>query len=83
MMEGYPYLKEEVGGSIPGCKVSSLLDKNLSSGQLPPMLWRWHVDLLSQKKEKKREEKVSMPHSVLDYLKRTPLFEGCMVKVWI
>ena len=28
-MENYPNLNEEVGGSIPGCKISSLLDKLL------------------------------------------------------
>ena len=39
-----------VGGSIPRCEISSLLDKkNLPGGQLPPVLWRWHVDHLSQK----------------------------------
>ena len=26
MVEGYPNLKEEVGGSDPGCEISSLLD---------------------------------------------------------
>jgi hypothetical protein len=26
MVEGYPNLKEEVGGSNPGCEISSLLD---------------------------------------------------------
>jgi hypothetical protein len=26
-VERYPNLKEEVGGSIPGCELSSLLDK--------------------------------------------------------
>jgi hypothetical protein len=30
MMERYPNLKEEVGGSIPGCEISSLLDKILA-----------------------------------------------------
>jgi hypothetical protein len=28
MVEKYPNVKEEVGGSIPGCEVSSLLDKD-------------------------------------------------------
>ena len=27
--------------------ISSLLDKNLPSGQLPHVLWRWHVSLMS------------------------------------
>ena len=30
MVERYPNLKEEVGGSIPGCETSSLLDRNLA-----------------------------------------------------
>jgi hypothetical protein len=39
MVKRYLNLKEEVGGSIPNCKISSLLDKtNLPGGQLPPML---------------------------------------------
>ena len=29
MVEGYPNLKEEVAGSIPGCEISSLLDRYL------------------------------------------------------
>jgi hypothetical protein len=32
--ERYPNLKEEVGGPIPGCEISSILMENLSSGQL-------------------------------------------------
>ena len=27
---------------------------NLPGGELPPMLWRWPVDLLSQKRRKKK-----------------------------
>ena len=49
MVERYPNLQDEVGGSLLGCEISSLLDKNLSGGQLPPVLWCWHVGLLSQK----------------------------------
>ena len=30
MLEGYPNLKEEVGGSNPGCEISSLLDRKLA-----------------------------------------------------
>ena len=30
MVERYPNLKEEVGGSIPGCEISSLLDRNMA-----------------------------------------------------
>jgi hypothetical protein len=29
MVERYPNFKDEVGGSIPGCEISSLLDKIL------------------------------------------------------
>ena len=29
MVEENPKLKEEIGGSIPGCEISFLLDKNL------------------------------------------------------
>jgi hypothetical protein len=40
MVERYPNLKEEVGGSILGCEISSLLGKkNLQGGQLPHVLW--------------------------------------------
>ena len=30
MVERYPNLKEEVGGSIPVCEISSLVDINLA-----------------------------------------------------
>ena len=30
-MERYPVLKEEVGGSVPGCEISSLPDKKIAS----------------------------------------------------
>jgi hypothetical protein len=51
MVERYPNLKEEVGGSIPGCEISSplCLTEDLPGGQLPHVLWRWHVGLLSKK----------------------------------
>jgi hypothetical protein len=53
-VERYPNLKEgELGGLIPDYEISSLLDKkNLSGGQLPHVLWRWLVNLLSQNKIK-------------------------------
>ena len=35
MLERYPSLKEKVGDSIPGCKISPLLDKNLRGSLLP------------------------------------------------
>ena len=44
---------EEVGGSNPGCEISSLPDRNLPGGHLPHVLWHWHVSLLSHKKIKK------------------------------
>ena len=47
MAERYPSLKEEVGGSIPGCEITSLLDRNLSGGQPPHVLWRQLVGFLS------------------------------------
>ena len=39
MVARYPNLKEEVGGSIPGREISSLLEKT----------WRWSGGLQSQK----------------------------------
>jgi hypothetical protein len=41
IVERYPNLKEEVGDSIPGCKISSplYLMEYLPGGQLPPVLW--------------------------------------------
>ena len=57
IVERYPNLKEEVGGSIPDCEISSLLDRNLPGGQLPPVLWHWLVGLLSPKKENRKEKK--------------------------
>ena len=51
MVERYPNLKEEVGGLNPGCEISSTWWQNLPGGQLPPMLWRWRVGLLSQNKQ--------------------------------
>ena len=38
MVEGYPNLKQEVGGSKPGCEISSLLDEKLARWSLPPVL---------------------------------------------
>jgi len=46
MVERYPNLKEEVGSLDPNCEISSLLDGNLPSGQLPHVLWCCHVGLL-------------------------------------
>ena len=38
MVQRYPNLKEEVSGSNLCCEISSLPDRNLSGGQLPPAL---------------------------------------------
>jgi hypothetical protein len=58
MVERYPNLREEVGNSIPGCEISSLLDqKNLPGGQLPLALWRWPVNILSQIRIKEKKKK--------------------------
>ena len=54
-MERCPNLKEEVGGWIPGCEISSLLDKNLPGGQLPHMLWRGPINLFVSKKNLNKE----------------------------
>ena len=48
-------MKKEVGGSIPGCEISSLLDRNLPGGQLPPMIWRRPFVSKKRKKEKKSQ----------------------------
>ena len=53
MVERYPNLNEEVDGSIPGYDISSLFDINLPGGQLPHVLWRWHVGLYLKKQKKK------------------------------
>ena len=47
-MKRYPNLKEEVGGSIPGCEISSPLDTNLALACQPSV---------SKKKKKKRKER--------------------------
>jgi hypothetical protein len=58
MMERYPNLKEEVGGLTPNCEISSLLDKKtFQVGNY--LLWRWHVDLLSQKKQNNKTKQVN------------------------
>ena len=38
MVERCPNLKEEVGSSIPGCEISSLIHRFVPGGKLPPML---------------------------------------------
>ena len=60
MVERYPNLKEEVGGSIPGCEISSVLDKK----DLQDCLLCFGVGMLasvSKKKKKKNGIKVTKP----------------------
>jgi hypothetical protein len=54
MVERYSNLmEEEVCGSIPGCEISSLLDrKTCQVVNCLLSLWRWLVGLLSPKKIK-------------------------------
>jgi hypothetical protein len=40
------------GVNFPAVKSSLYLTEYLPGGQLSPVLWRWHVGLLSQKKTK-------------------------------
>jgi hypothetical protein len=56
MVERYPNLKEEIGCSNHDCEISSLPDGNLPGGQLPHVLWRWHIGLLYPKKTKRKEK---------------------------
>jgi hypothetical protein len=57
MVKRYPNLKEEIGSSIRGCESPPYLTNYLPSGELPRVLWRWHVSLLSQKQKKKEKRK--------------------------
>jgi hypothetical protein len=54
MVERHPNLKEEVGGSIPGCEISSLLHKR---GREVNFLLCFGVSLLAFCLKKKRKEK--------------------------
>ena len=56
MVEGYPNLKEEVGGSNPGCEISSLLDGKLTRWSIASCVWRWPVGLLSHKRKNGRSK---------------------------
>jgi hypothetical protein len=49
MVERYPYLKEEVGGLIIGCEISSLLDNMLARWLTASYALNWHVGFPSQK----------------------------------
>ena len=69
MVERYPNLEEEGDGSIPGWKISSVVDINLPGGQMPLVLWRWHVGLLFlQKREKKRKSNESKAWHIISCL---------------
>ena len=46
IVERYPNLKEEVGGSIPGCEISSLLDRNLALASRPSILKQKKEDVM-------------------------------------
>ena len=53
-MDKYPNLEEEVGGSIPGCEISSLLTKNVAMWSTASLvIWCWSVGLMSKNKERK------------------------------
>ena len=62
MVEGYPNLKEEVGGSNLAVKSPLYLTENLPVGELPPVVWCWPIGLLSQKKKKKMGCYLGHPH---------------------
>jgi hypothetical protein len=53
MVERYPNLKEEVGGSIPRCEISSLLDKTLARWSSASCALALPVNLLSQIKKRR------------------------------
>jgi hypothetical protein len=52
MMKRYPNLKEEIGGLNLTTKSPLYLTENLLGGQLPPVLRRCHIGLLSHKVDK-------------------------------
>ena len=43
--------RKRLAVQFPAMKSPLYLTENLPGGQLPPMLWHWHVGLLSQKKK--------------------------------
>ena len=61
MVEGYPNLKEEVGDSIPGCEISSLLDTKTC--QVVNYLMYFGVGMSAFcLKKKEKEEEVGLNH---------------------
>jgi hypothetical protein len=61
MLERYPNLKKEVGGSIPGCEISSLLEGKLAKWLIASyalvLPCRPSVSKKKKKKERKKERK--------------------------
>ena len=51
MMERYPNLKEEIGGSIPSCEISSLLDKKFAMWSIVSraLALAWQPSVLTKK----------------------------------
>ena len=57
LVERYPNLKEEVGGSIPGCEISSLLDKKLVRWSIVSCALAAVRLPIKKKKEKRKKKK--------------------------
>ena len=51
MVERYPNLKEKLTVRFPAVRFPLYLTEYLLGGQLPSVLWRWLVGLLSQEKK--------------------------------
>ena len=47
----------------PAVKSPLHLTENLPGDQLPPVLWRWHINLLSSEKEYKKKKKENRPNN--------------------
>ena len=60
MVERHPNLKEEIGGSIPGCEISSLLDKKTCQviNYLPCFDASLSASCLKREKEKKKRKMI-------------------------
>ena len=57
MVKRYPNLKEEVGGSIPGCEISSLLDR--IAGQVVNCLMCFGASVSAFCLKRKKKESVA------------------------
>ena len=73
MVERYPNLKEEVGGLVSTLKSPLYLTKNLSSSQLPHVLWCWLVGYLSQKKVKSKKRNAILQYVLSNTIKMVTL----------